>query len=59
MIKRCVVESTNKAEIRPEERSEKAENFREIAVERATKIETDTRTESKGVGKLCWFMFLT
>ena len=28
-------------------------------VERATKTETDTRTEKKGAGKLSWFMSKT
>ena len=29
------------------------------AVERAIKTDTDTRIESKGVGKLVWFVSLT
>ena len=53
--------TTNKAEIRPEEQSEKTESCREnlwneITVERAIKREIDTRTELKGVGKLGWLM---
>ena len=49
-IKRNIVEMTNKAEIRPEEQIEKAESCRENlckrnTFERATKTETDTRTE--------------
>ena len=60
-IKRYIVERTNKAEIRPEELSEKTESCREnscdeITVERVIKTETDTRTELKGAGKLGWFM---
>ena len=49
--KRYRVERTNKAEIRPEEQSEKAESCRRnlwndiIIVERAIKTETDTRTD--------------
>ena len=47
--KRCVVERANKAEIRPEEQSEKTELPEEFmernTVERAKKTETDTRTE--------------
>ena len=49
-IKRYIVERTNKAEIRPEELSEKTESCREnsrneIKFKRAIKTETDTRTE--------------
>ena len=48
-IKRYVVERTSKAEIKPEEQSEKAEFSGEFmewnTVERATKTETDTRTD--------------
>ena len=49
-MKRYIVERVNKADIRPEEQSEKAESCREnlwneITVERAMKAETDTRTE--------------
>ena len=62
-IKRCIIERTNKAEIRPEEQSKKAARHRESHREiygkkyswRAIKTETDTRTEHKGVGKLGWF----
>ena len=48
--KRRIVERTNKAEIRPEEQSEKTESHRENfmklnTVERAIKTEIDTRTE--------------
>ena len=50
-MKRYIVERTNKAEIRPEEQSEKAELLGEFmesnTVERATKTETDSRTEKK------------
>ena len=62
-IKRCIVERTNKAEIRPEEQSEKAECCRENLwkkkkpVERTIKRETDTGTEYRG--KLGWFMSKT
>ena len=46
------------AEIRPKEKSEKAESCRKNlwneTVERAIKTEIDTRTEEKGVGKLSW-----
>ena len=49
-IKRYIVERTNKAEIRPEEQSEKTEscwqNLRnENTAERPIKTEIDTRTE--------------
>ena len=60
-----VVEKTNKADMRPEEQSERAGSSREnlwnelCTVERAIKTETDTRTEYKGVGKLSWFMLTT
>ena len=50
VIKRNIVERTNKAEIRPEEQSEKAESCRENlweknTVERAIKTDIVTRTE--------------
>ena len=49
-IKRYVVERTSKAEIRPEEQSEKVESCREnlwndIQLKRAIKAGTDARTE--------------
>ena len=45
-IKRHKVERTNKAEIRPEEQSEKVESCQEnLWNERAIKTEIDTRTE--------------
>ena len=56
-----IVERANKAEIRPEEQSKKAESGRENfwngIVERDIKTEIDTITiKKKGMGKLCWFM---
>ena len=62
-IKRYKVERTNKAEIRPEEQSEKTressgEFMKWNTVERAIKTEIDTRTEENGVGKLGWFMLV-
>ena len=49
-VKKCVVERTNKTEIRPEEQSKKAEIFREnlwieIQLKGAAKTETDSGTE--------------
>ena len=49
-MKSYIVERTNRAEIRPEELSEKVEGCREnlwneIPVERAIRTEIDTRTE--------------
>ena len=43
VIKRYIVERSNKAEIRPEEQSEKAESCRENLWNEMTEI--DTRTE--------------
>ena len=44
-IKRYVVERTNKAEIRPKEKSEKAESCRENTVETAIQTERNTSTK--------------
>ena len=48
-MKRCIVQRTNKAEIRPEEQSEETKSCRENLwneiVERTIKTEIDTRTE--------------
>ena len=59
-IKWYIVERTNKAEIRREEQTEKAELLGEFmewnTVERAIKTEIDIRTVSKVLGKLSWFM---
>ena len=57
--RRYIAQRTTKAEIRPEELSEKTESCREnscdeITVERVIKTETDTRTELKGAGQLGW-----
>ena len=64
-IKRYIVERTNKALIRPEDQSEKAELLGEFmkwnTVESAMKTETDTRTEQtkkRGV-RFGWFMSTT
>ena len=51
LLKRYIVERTNKTEIRPEEHSEKAESYRKIIwseiqnSDRAIKTEIDTSTE--------------
>ena len=60
-IKRYVDERTNKAEIRPEEQSQKTGSCREnswneIQLKWAIKTEIDTGTGEKGVGKLGWFV---
>ena len=56
-IKRYIVERTNKAGLRPEEQSEKAESCQEtLWNEIQLKGPIDTRTEHKGDGKLGWFM---
>ena len=46
-IKRYIVERTKKAELRPEEQSEKPESCRENSVERAIKTEIDTVRQMK------------
>ena len=44
-VKRYIVERTNKAEIRPEEQSQKTESCRENTVERDIFWKKNTRTE--------------
>ena len=54
-----MVERANKAELRPQEQRDKTEICRENLWNEIQLIgltEIDARTESKGVGKLGWFM---
>ena len=54
-----MVERANKAELRPQEQRDKTESCRENLwneIQLIELTEIDARTESKGVGKLGWFM---
>ena len=62
-IKRYIVGRTDKAEIRPEEQSEKAESCRENSWKeiqlKGHKNRNRHKNRVKGVGKLGWFMSRT
>ena len=64
-MKRHIVERTNKAEIRPEEQSEKAESCRKNSWNEVHSKgrqrqkytqEQNLKKKKKGVGKLGWFL---